>query len=196
LLRQKLSEFWNIEYTPKIKVSLFRKNNIDYLQVGDNGIGMNQHIIDNYYTNIGCSYYSSREFNELITTFKSSFSPISKFGIGILSCFMVCDSMEVSTRKIRGQFDCDDALHISIEGYESLFVISDSDRKEPGTDTILTLRKVHPWDRMDEDEFIQCIRSNIPNPAVQIDIETDKRCEIHSSVYFDNLDLELLLDYT
>jgi len=196
LLRQKLSEFWNMEYTPKIKVSLYRKNDIDYLQVSDNGVGMNQHIIDNYYTNIGRSYYSSREFNELITTFKSSFSPISKFGIGILSCFMVCDSMEVSTRRIREQFDCDDALHISIEGYESLFVISDSDRKEPGTDTILTLRKVHPWDRMNEDEFIQCIRTNIPNPAVQIDIETDKRCEIHSSVYFDNLDLEPLLDYS
>jgi len=196
LLRQKLSEFWNMEYTPNIKVSLYRKNDIDYLQVSDNGVGMNQHIIDNYYTNIGRSYYSSREFNELITTFKSSFSPISKFGIGILSCFMVCDSMEVSTRRIREKFDCDDALHISIEGYESLFVISDSDRKEPGTDTILTLRKVHPWDRMDEDEFIQCIRTIIPNPAVQIDIETDKKREIHSSIYFDNLDLEPLLDYS
>lgn len=49
-----------IEYTPKVKVSLYTKNNVDYLQVSDNGVGMNQHIIDNYYTNIGCSYYSSR----------------------------------------------------------------------------------------------------------------------------------------
>ena len=49
-------------------------------------LGMNQHIIDNYYTNVGCSYYSSREFSELMVSFKSSFTPISRFGIGILSC--------------------------------------------------------------------------------------------------------------
>lgn len=118
LLRQKLSELWGIEYTPKVKVSLYTKNNVDYLRVSDNGVGMNQHIIDNYYTNVGCSYYSSREFSELMVSFKSSFTPISRFGIGILSCFMVCDSMEVTTRRIRERFECDEALHISIEAEE------------------------------------------------------------------------------
>lgn len=180
----------------KQKVSLYTKNNVDYLQVSDNGVGMNQHIIDNYYTNIGCSYYSSREFSDLMVSFKSSFTPISRFGIGILSCFMVCDSMEVTTRRIRERFECDEALHVSIEGYESLFVISDSDKKDPGTDTILTLRPVHPWDRMDEDEFVQCIKGIVPNPAVQIEIETDKRSESYSSDYFDDLDLSPLLDYS
>lgn len=196
LLRQKLSELWEIEYTPKVKVSLYTKNNIDYLQVSDNGVGMNQHIIDSYYTNVGCSYYSSREFSELMASFKSSFTPISRFGIGILSCFMVCDSMEVTTRHIRERFECDEALHISIEGYESLFVISDSDKKEPGTDTILRLRSVHPWDRMNENQFIQCIKSIVPNPAVQIEIETKKGKESYTSAYFDELDLEPLLDYS
>lgn len=94
------------------------------------------------------------------------------------------------------QFECDEALHVSIEGYESLFVISDSDKKDPGTDTILTLRPVHPWDRMDEDEFVQCIKGIVPNPAVQIEIETDKRSESYSSDYFDDLDLSPLLDYS
>lgn len=162
----------------------------------DNGVGMNQHIIDNYYTNVGCSYYSSREFSELMVSFKSSFTPISRFGIGILSCFMVCDSMEVTTRRIRERFECDEALHISIEGYESLFVISDSNKKEPGTDTILTLRPVHPWDRMNEEEFMQCIKGIVPNPAVQIEIETNKGSELYSSDYFDDLDLKPLLDYS
>mgnify|MGYP002613996477 FL=1 len=195
LLRQKLSELWGIEYTPKVNVSLYTKNNVDYLRVSDNGVGMNQHIIDNYYTNVGCSYYSSREFSELMVSFKSSFTPISRFGIGILSCFMVCDSMEVTTRRIRERFECDEALHISIEGYESLFVISDSDKKEPGTDTILTLRPVHPWDRMNEEEFMQCIKAIVPNPAVQIEIETNKGSELYSSDYFDDLDLEFITPY-
>ncbi len=196
LVRQKLCESWNIEYTPQIVVSLYTNEGIDYLQVKDNGIGMNQHVIDNYYTNVGCSYYTSREFNELLASLQSSFTPISRFGIGILSCFMVCDSMEVMTRRLRDRFECDDALHISIEGYESLFIISDSDQKEPGTNTVLMLRPVHPWERMDEDEFIQCIRTIVPNPAMKIDICTNKAHEIHTSDYFDELDLEPLLDYT
>jgi hypothetical protein len=104
--------------------------------------------------------------------------------------------MEVTTKKIIDSFKCDDALCVSIEGYESLFVISDSDKREPGTDTILTLRPVHPWTRMNEEKFIQCIRTVIPNPAVQIDIKTDKGCEIHSGDYFDKLVIEPLLDYS
>jgi len=196
LLRQKLSESWGVEYTPQIVVSLFTDNDVDYLRVTDNGIGMNQHIIDNYYTNIGSSYYSSREFGELISSIKTSFTPISRFGIGILSCFMVCDSMDVSTRRVKDRFECDDAIHISIEGYESLFVITDSDQKEPGTSTTLMLRPVHPWDRMDENEFIISVRNIVPNPAVKIEICTDKSHEVHTSENFDELGLEHLLDYT
>lgn len=85
---------------------------------------------------------------------------------------MVFDTMEVTTRRIRERFECNEALHISIEGYESLFVISDSDKKEPGTDTILTLCPVHPWDRINEKEFVQCIKAVVPNLAIQIEIET------------------------
>ena len=40
LLRQKLSELWGIEYTPKVNVSLYTKNNVDYLRVSDNGVGL------------------------------------------------------------------------------------------------------------------------------------------------------------
>lgn len=196
LLRQKLSEKWGVEYTPKIKVTLYTRNNVDYLRVSDNGMGMNQDIIDHYYTNIGCSYYSSREFNEYMASAQSSFTPISRFGIGILSCFMVCDSMEVTTRRIKERFDCDEALHISIEGYESLFVISDSDKKEPGTDTTLELRPCHPWVKRKEEEFAQCVKTVVPNPAVQIEIETDKGSEIYSSESFAAFDLKSSLGHS
>ena len=196
LVRQGLSNHWGIEYTPKIRVSLYTRNDTDYLQVSDNGIGMNQHIIDNYYTNIGCSYYTSREFSELMSSLKSSFTPISKFGIGILSCFMVCDSMEVTTRRLKDRYDCDDALNISIEGYESLFIISDSTQKEPGTTTTLALRAVHPWEKMRGRDFARRIKNVVPNPAVEISIETDVGEETHSSDCFDELTLEPLLDYS
>ena len=56
--------------------------------------------------------------------------------------------------------------------------------------------KVNPWDRMNEEEFMQCIKAIVPNPAVQIEIETNKGSELYSSDYFDDLDLEPLLDYS
>lgn len=194
LLRKKLCELWEIEYRPKVKVSLYSENNTDFLRVSDNGIGMNQEVIDKYYANIGCSYYSSSEFRDLMLSLKSSFTPISKFGIGILSCFMVCESMEIFTKKLRDRFECDEGLHVSIEGYESLFVISGSDKKEPGTDTILTLHKEHPWKSIDGYDFIQGIKTIVPNPPIQIEIETDAVKETYSGSYFDSL--EVLLDYS
>jgi hypothetical protein len=107
--------------------------------------------------------------------------------------------MEVITRRIKDRFDCDDALHISIEGYESLFVISDSSRKEPGTSTVLSLRPVNPWSRMGGDKFIQCIKTIVPNPAVQIEIETNEGSETYTDECFNDLDLKLddpLSDYS
>jgi hypothetical protein len=194
LLREKLSEFWDIEYTPKIEVSIYTLNDVEYLKVSDNGIGMNQYIVDNFYTNIGCSYYSSREFSEYMAAVNTKFTPISRFGIGILSCFMVCDSMEVSTRRIKDRYEYDDALDISIEGYESLFVIKDSSRKDPGTETTLKLRPVNPWKKMSEIAFKQCIKDIVPNPAVEIAIKTESGVEMHTHEYYDNLTLEPLLD--
>ncbi|RGE10671.1 hypothetical protein DXB03_15240, partial [Lachnospiraceae bacterium OF11-28] len=43
---------------------------------------------------------------------------------------------------------------------------------------------------------MQCIKAIVPNPAVQIEIETNKGSELYSSDYFDDLDLEPLLDYS
>lgn len=196
LLRQKLCELWGDPYKPEIVVSFYSHNGQDYMRVKDNGIGMNQHIIDNYYTNIGSSYYKSREFYDLAAQIKSTFKPISKFGIGILSCFMVCDSMEVETRRAVDRYEFDDPVHISIEGYESLFMITDGSRKEPGTDTIMKLRKVHPWDKMNSDEFIKSVKALLPLPPFDIQITTDRKQEICSPDDFDELDLSLVQDYT
>lgn len=196
LLRQKICEKWRERYVPEITVSFYNTNGIDYLSVDDNGMGMNQHIIDNYYTNIGCSYYKSKEFFELMAELNSSFKPISRFGIGILACFMVCDSMEVNTRRIIGRYQFDEALKISVEGYDSLFMITDSNRSEPGTNTTLKLRKLHPWDKVNNEKFVQSIKNLIPLPPFEIKIKTDNNEEICSSNDFEQLDLSLIQDYT
>jgi len=196
LLRKSLSESWNDNYIPNIIVSFKTIDDVDYLIVDDNGIGMNQHIIDNYYTNIGQSYYNSTEFYDLMAEVSNSFKPISKFGIGILACFMVSDNIEVETKKVIGSYQTDDALHISIEGYDSLFVITAGSRKTPGTRTKLRLRKTHPWQRLSSTEFIECVKKLLPLPPFEINIQTDKISDKYTPESFEELDIKLEKDYS
>lgn len=69
-----------------------------YLYCLDNGVGMSQLVIENYLLNIGNSYYKSQDFFRLQHKWNSSFTPTSQFGIGILSCFMIGDAMEIITK--------------------------------------------------------------------------------------------------
>lgn len=195
-LRRSLSERWKDNYIPRISVSMKTIDGVDYLIVEDNGIGMNQHIVDSYYTNIGQSYYTSTEFYDLMSETSKTFKPISRFGIGILACFMVCDNMEVETRKILGPYQTDEALSISIEGYDSLFIIKNGMRNEPGTQTTLRLRDVHPWQRMDKKEFISCIKKLVPLPPFDIEIYYDDYREVCTPATFEELDFTLEDEYS
>ena len=74
-----------------------RENGDCLVTCRDEGIGMDEHIVRNYFTVAGVSYYRSPEFERQ----GLGFEPISRFGIGILSCFMVADSLRVRTYATR-----------------------------------------------------------------------------------------------
>jgi molecular chaperone HtpG len=59
----------------------------------DNGTGMTQEIIERHLLNVGSSRYQDPKFRER----HPNFSPISRFGIGVLSAFMVADSVQIVT---------------------------------------------------------------------------------------------------
>ncbi|WP_281909444.1 HD domain-containing protein [Streptomyces olivaceus] len=63
------------------------------LEVRDNGSGMTQAIIENNLLKAGSSRYQESEFRKKHPTF----NPISRFGIGVLSTFMVADEVEIIT---------------------------------------------------------------------------------------------------
>lgn len=63
------------------------------LSVQDNGTGMTQEIINNFLLKVGSSQYQDQEFIKK----NPGFSSISRFGIGVLSTFMIADSVEVVT---------------------------------------------------------------------------------------------------
>jgi len=61
----------------------------------DDGIGMDEYIVRNYLAIAGKSYYRSPDFERE----GIDIDPISRFGIGIFSCFMVADLVEIETYK-------------------------------------------------------------------------------------------------
>ena len=71
--------------------------NKQYVYCKDNGIGMSKEVVDKYFLNIGNSYYNSQEFYRKSIKWGSEYKPVSNFGIGILSCFMVGDRIQITT---------------------------------------------------------------------------------------------------
>lgn len=196
LVRERLSKVWGEEYTPQIQVSFYSKDNVDYLEIYDNGIGMDQYIIDNFYSNVGSSFYKSREFYELMSDANIHYKPISRFGIGILSCFMVSDSLEVDTKRVIGKYKYAEPLKVIVEGYDSIFYIKQGERQEPGTTTVLQLRKVHPWKRMSNNEFKKFVKTVVKYPPFEIEICSNNQIEKHDASKFLQLSPASLKTYT
>lgn len=83
-----------------IEFGIEEDTNGRFLYCIDNGMGMDKKIIENYFLNIGVSYYQSRSFYEMKATWDNGVSTTSQFGIGILSCFMIGNEIEVITKNL------------------------------------------------------------------------------------------------
>jgi molecular chaperone HtpG len=197
LLRQALESSWKNEYKPEISVRYFKDGDEDVLEVVDNGIGMDQHIVDSYYTKIGSSFYKSSDFYDLKAQANSKFTPTSRFGIGILSCFMVADTLVVDTRKVYGPHRSSDPLNLTIEGQDSIFWIRPGERETPGTTTRLHLRKnKNPWLRMNETQFIAFVENVIPNPPFRVCVTTSSHRRVRDRRSFRKIRAASLKDHT
>ena len=81
------------KYVPEVKVSWYPETR--QLIVADNGTGMDMTIIENHLLKVGSSRYSDEDFKKKHPYFYS----ISKFGIGLLTCFLVADDVDILTKK-------------------------------------------------------------------------------------------------
>ncbi len=197
LLRSAMEKSWGNLYEPEIHIKYSTESEGDVLEIIDNGTGMDQHIIDTYYSKVGASFYKSPEFFDLKSQSKAKFTPTSRFGIGILSCFMVADTLVVDTRKVYGPHDSSDAINLTIEGQDSIFWIKPGQRKTPGTSTKLFLRKnVNPWDDLNEDDFIKSVENVIPNPPFKIRVETKSHEQVRDENSFEEIKAESLKNHT
>lgn len=122
-------------YNPLVKVYLsVDANNRRWLVVQDNGIGMDDKVLSEYFFKIGNSYYHSDEFKSIQRKKGiKDFFPTSRFGIGILSVFMIGDVVKVTTSNKYSLRNDTLQRTLIIENTESLAVVQERPATENGT---------------------------------------------------------------
>ena len=114
------------------------ENGEKYVYCLDNGKGMSKHIIENYLLKIGSSYYKSSEFYQSQAESGNTFTPTSQFGIGILSCFMIGDRVEITTRE-----DGEDFISCVMENIHECFYYKTTPQKDkdvlPSSGTLIKI---------------------------------------------------------
>lgn len=101
------------------------------VSVDDLGMGMSQRIVEDFFLQIGRSYYTTREFRDSF-----GFVPISRFGIGFLSVFGVSDHVVVETWTGRTE---DQPLRITLTGPRSYLLTEKGTRTTTGTTVVVRL---------------------------------------------------------
>ena len=99
-----------------IEFGIGEDNGDKYLYCLDNGKGMSASIIENYLLKIGNSYYQSPDFYQSQAETGFVYTPTSQFGIGILSCFIIGDRIEIVTKEDNGNY-----IACSIDGPSEFF---------------------------------------------------------------------------
>lgn len=123
----------------QFKVLISWDSNKRELIVSDNGTGMNEHIILNFLFKVGVSRYQSSEFKEKHQKFHS----ISRFGIGLLTCFMISDEIDITTRYYEEKL----AHSIKIRNLQGEFYLRNDAKgdniigNDHGTTLVLKVRK-------------------------------------------------------
>lgn len=95
------------------------------LSITDNGTGMTQDVVERHLLKVGSSRYQDERFIKE----NPSFNPISRFGIGVLTAFMVANSVEIVTVTPDEQ---EDARQISLRSVHGKYLIRLLDRESEG----------------------------------------------------------------
>ena len=92
--RESLLAGHGLSFKGEIHITLRSGPSSLLLEWFDNGIGMDEDILEGYFARVGSSWYLSREFSRI-----GGPEPISRFGVGILSCFAVAQKLQVNTQQ-------------------------------------------------------------------------------------------------
>ncbi|MES0489392.1 MAG: hypothetical protein ABUK01_05325 [Leptospirales bacterium] len=109
-----------------IKVSSWDDSGFKWVRIDDFGMGMTLQQIEKYFLKIGNSLYNSDEFKVSKLDYSKvdkDFTPVSRFGIGILSCFLVADVIEVSTKSVYCDKDENHPIRLTLQGIANYYFL-------------------------------------------------------------------------
>jgi molecular chaperone HtpG len=113
-------------YEPMIEITI----ESDKISIDDNGLGMDDFIIRNFFSKLGKSFYNQEHVS-------SVYEGIGQFGVGIFSYFLLSEFVEVETKTEDGeaisfQFDKDPKSYFSFK--------KKVNRRDSGTKLVLNLK--------------------------------------------------------
>ncbi|MEY9994368.1 hypothetical protein ABIE67_006400 [Streptomyces sp. V4I8] len=152
--RRARTELWNLEH-PDDRVEdedwkgeiVFVQGEEDgrrFIECRDNGIGMGRHELRHLFAFAGSRFVEERKFLEERAAWDAAgipFHPNSRFGIGVLSYFMLADEIRVTTTRLGEDLLPRECLEVTIDGPGALFRIRPKGvRRQAGTAVRLYLR--------------------------------------------------------
>jgi hypothetical protein len=111
------------------------KCSLPQLIVEDKGVGMDSFIIEQYFLQVGRSYYHSSEFNATRVRLRSihrDFAPVAEFGIGFLSCFLLADRVTVETAMYESLHGDTTRRVLTVDGPTRLIRVAEYENVGPG----------------------------------------------------------------
>ncbi|WP_441245202.1 hypothetical protein [Kitasatospora sp. McL0602] len=119
----------------------------DYLDCVDNGVGMDGEVIRELFSRAGARFVESQGYRAEEAAWQACDPPVglvpnSRFGIGVLSYFMLADQIEVTTCRMDQFGRSGPVLRLGIDGVGSPYRIAEVRErgKQPGTKVRLLLR--------------------------------------------------------
>lgn len=121
----------------KIVIRSWTEGSECWFRIEDNGVGMDEHILMDYFLKVGRSYYTSDEFRAALLheARNTGFHPTSRFGIGVLSCFMSDpqNTVEIETRRYQSETGgTTPVLRLRVTGLHGYYFLTEPTRDKPG----------------------------------------------------------------
>ncbi|MCP4052603.1 MAG: hypothetical protein GY739_05960 [Mesoflavibacter sp.] len=164
--RQEVAMVEGETFEPQISVNYDSKSNI--LIVEDNGIGIDSSTFENYVLKIGNSYYKSKSFERE----NLSFTPISNFGIGILSCFMVSNTIEIESYKYQKSIEKCRPISYTLHFEDRYIDKKNNNKMSFGTRIRLSLHDEYA-EKLKIKNIVDIIKENTAHQKIPIKINID-----------------------
>lgn len=128
----------------RLDVRLLKDEDTWFLEIQDNGIGMDEEVIVNELLDFGSSGWRSAHAAERTPGLLSGgFEPTGRFGIGFFSVFMLGNDVEVVTRSFESGRD--QGLHLRFDGVQSRALLAPLGRRSPAGTTVRVTLSTAPY---------------------------------------------------